>query len=75
LTHPASLATLPLIEKWISFASVSCDSNLPIIEWTQDWLEVLGIECSRTCDDSGQKDNLWATPTWCRSTADLGSPT
>ncbi len=57
----ADLAALPLIEKWISFASVSRDSNLPIIEWTQNWLEALGIECTRTYDDSGQKANLWAT--------------
>ena len=57
----ADLAALPLIEKWISFASVSRDSNLPIIEWTQNWLEALGVECSRTYDDSGKKANLWAT--------------
>lgn len=57
----ADLAALPLIEKWISFASVSRNSNLPIIEWTQNWLEALGVECSRTYDDSGQKANLWAT--------------
>ena len=57
----SDLAALPLIEKWISFASVSRDSNLPIIDWTQNYLEALGIECSRTYDDSGLKANLWAT--------------
>ncbi|MEZ7848054.1 MAG: acetylornithine deacetylase [Polaromonas sp.] len=57
----ADLAALPLIEKWISFASVSRDSNLPIIEWTQNWLEARGVECTRTYDDSGLKANLWAT--------------
>ena len=30
----ADLAALPMIEKWISFASVSRDSNLSLIEWT-----------------------------------------
>jgi acetylornithine deacetylase len=57
----ADLAALPLIEKWVSFASVSRDSNLPLLDWTQTRLEALGIECRRTYDDSGKKANLWAT--------------
>ena len=55
------LAALPLIEKWISFASVSRDSNLPLIEWTRALLEAQGVECRLTHDDSGKKANLWAT--------------
>ena len=57
----ADLTALPLIEKWVSFASVSRDSNLPIIEWTRARLEGYGIECRLTYDDSGKKANLWAT--------------
>ena len=57
----ADLAALPLIEKWVSFASVSRDSNLPLLDWTQARLEALGVECRRTYDDSGKKANLWAT--------------
>lgn len=57
----ADLAALPLIEKWVSFASVSRDSNLPIIEWTQALLEGYGVECRLVHDDSGKKANLWAT--------------
>ena len=30
----SDLAALPLIEKWISFATVSRDSNLPLLDWT-----------------------------------------
>ena len=55
------LAALPLIEKWISFASVSRDSNLPLIEWTRALLKAQGVECRLTHDDSGKKANLWAT--------------
>ena len=55
------LAALPLIEKWVSFASVSRDSNLPLIEWTRALLEAQGVECRLTHDDSGKKANLWAT--------------
>ena len=57
----ADLTALPLIEKWVSFASVSRDSNLPIIEWTKARLEGYGVECRLTYDDSGKKANLWAT--------------
>ena len=57
----ADLAALPLIEKWIAFASVSRDSNLPIIEWTRHLLESHGAICHLTHDDTGQKANLWAT--------------
>lgn len=57
----ADLAALPLIEKWVSFNSVSRDSNLPIIEWTRSRLQGYGIECRLTYDDSGKKANLWAT--------------
>ena len=57
----ADLAALPLIEKWIAFATVSRDSNLALLDWTEAYLNDLGISCSRTYDDSGQKANLWAT--------------
>ena len=60
-TLQPQLAALPLIKKWVSFASVSRDSNLPIIEWTQQLLEAQGVECHLTCDDTGQKANLLAT--------------
>ena len=56
-----SLAALPLIKKWVSFASVSRDSNLPIIEWTRELLQAQGIECHLSYDDTGKKANLWAT--------------
>ena len=60
-TLQPSLSALPLIKKWVSFASVSRDSNLPIIEWTREQLEAQGIECHLSYDDTGQKANLWAT--------------
>jgi len=57
----SDLAALPLIEKWVSFASVSRDSNLPIIEWTQALLESHGAQCRLSYDETGKKANLWAT--------------
>jgi acetylornithine deacetylase len=58
---PADLAALPLIEQWVAFASVSRDSNLPLIEWTRDRLEAQGVHCQLSYDESGKKANLWAT--------------
>lgn len=57
----ADLSALPMIEKWVSFASVSRDSNLPIIEWTRALLEAQGVQCRLIYDETGQKANLWAT--------------
>ena len=57
----ADLAALPLIEKWVSFPSISRDSNRPLLQWTQDRLQALGVSCRLTYDDSGKKANLWAT--------------
>ncbi len=57
----APLTALPLIEKWVSFASVSRDSNLGLIEWTRDLLASHGAQCHLSHDDSGKKANLWAT--------------
>lgn len=56
-----SIAAMPFIEKWVSFASVSRDSNLPLLDWTESYLNGLGVQCRRTYDDSGKKANLWAT--------------
>ena len=57
----ADLAAMSLIEKWVSFASVSRDSNLSLIEWTRELLEAQGVECRLSYDESGKKANLWAT--------------
>ena len=55
------LSALPIIEKWVSFDTVSRDSNLALLDWTEAYLSNLGIQCSRTYDDTGLKANLWAT--------------
>jgi acetylornithine deacetylase len=60
-TLTPSLAALPFIQKWVSFATVSRDSNLALLDWTEAYLNGLGITCRRTYDDSGKKANLWAT--------------
>jgi len=56
------LAALPLLERWVQFATVSRDSNLELIDWTEAHLRSLGLtDFRRTYDDSGRKCNLWVT--------------
>ena len=56
------LSALPLLERWVAFATVSRDSNLSLIDWTEAHLRQLGIsDFRRTYDDSGRKCNLWVT--------------
>lgn len=61
-SRASDLMALPLIEKWVSFATVSRDSNLELIDWTEAHLRELGLgDFRRTYDDSGRKCNLWVT--------------
>jgi acetylornithine deacetylase len=56
-----SAAALTMIERLISFATVSRDSNLGLIEYVRDHLERQGARTRLTYDASGQKANLFAT--------------
>jgi acetylornithine deacetylase len=56
-----SAASRAMIERLISFNTVSRDSNLGLIEWVRDYLHGLGAETRLTHDASGKKANLFAT--------------
>ncbi len=49
-----------ILERLIAFASVSVDTNLPILGWIEDYLLGLGFTCHRLPDASGQKAGLFA---------------
>jgi acetylornithine deacetylase len=55
------LISLPMMERFIGFDTVSRNSNLPLIEFVRDHLLDLGFEVSLTHDDEGRKANLLAT--------------
>ncbi len=56
------LTALETIQKWVRFATVSRDSNLPLIDWTEARLRALGVtDLRRTYDDGRNKANLFAT--------------
>ncbi len=50
-----------MIERLISFNTVSRDSNLGLIEWVRDYLQNLGAVTRLTHDETGKKANLFAT--------------
>jgi acetylornithine deacetylase len=45
----------------VSFDTTSRNSNLPLIDWVEQYLGGLGVACERVPDETGQKSNLWAT--------------
>ena len=47
-----TLSPLALMTKLISFPTVSRDSNLPLIDWVEDYLNSHGITCHRFYDDT-----------------------
>ena len=56
-----SAASRTMIERLISFNTVSRDSNLGLIEWVRDYLLKLGATTRLTHDATGKKANLFAT--------------
>src|ERR1700723_4495341 len=56
-----SAASRAMIERLISFKTVSRDSNLALIEWVRDYLHGLGAKTRLTHDATGKKANLFAT--------------
>ncbi|MFV0244447.1 MAG: acetylornithine deacetylase [Qingshengfaniella sp.] len=59
MTDP--LFSLPMIERFIGFDTISRNSNLPLIHFVRDYLAELGIPVTLTHDETGQKANLFAT--------------
>lgn len=65
--HPSKGRFLPdfndsteLLETLVGFPTVSRESNLPLIDWIQDYLSTLGFDCHRVTDRSGRKAGLFA---------------
>lgn len=50
-----------LLERLVAFPTVSRDSNLPLIDWVEEYLTGWGAACRRTWSDCGTKANLLAT--------------
>lgn len=59
--HTASLASIDLIERLISFDTTSYNSNIQFIQFAADLLCANGADIRFTYDDTRQKANLFAT--------------
>ncbi len=57
---PTVLSARDLLEKLVSFPTVSRDSNIPLVDWLEGYLNDHDITCLRDYDDSGQKVSLYA---------------
>lgn len=57
---PMNLSPREMLEKLVSFPSVSNVSNLPIIDFIEEYLASHGISAHRVYDETGQKANLYA---------------
>lgn len=57
---PETYTHREMLERLVSFPTVSRDSNLPLIDFVEDYLHGHGVECRRVPDDEGRKACLYA---------------
>ncbi|MEM1341161.1 MAG: acetylornithine deacetylase [Pseudomonadota bacterium] len=56
----AGLSARGLLDKLVSFPTVSRESNLPLIDWVEDYLDGFGVTCHRDYDVTGKKASVFA---------------
>ena len=56
---PDVLSPRALLDKLVSFPTVSRDSNLALVDWLEAYLEGHGLTCHRDYDETGQKASLY----------------
>lgn len=49
-----------ILHRLCAFDTTSRDSNLPLIDWVEDFLRPLGAQMVRVPSEDGKKSNLWA---------------
>lgn len=52
---------IAVLSRLVAFDTVSRNSNLPLIDWVEDYLRALGFTLDRLPDPTGQKATLFAT--------------
>ncbi|MEL7538865.1 MAG: acetylornithine deacetylase [Pseudomonadota bacterium] len=55
-----TLSSIDMLARLVAFPTVSRDSNLPLIDWVEEYLEQFGARCRRTWNDDRTKANLLA---------------
>jgi len=57
----STLATSDILAALVGFDTTSRNSNLPLIDWVEDYLGRYGVKGERVYDATGSKANLWVT--------------
>jgi len=57
---PRELTTQEILAQLVSFPTVSCESNLALVDWVEGYLAQWGISSRRVYDAQGTKANLYA---------------
>ncbi|MEL6913295.1 MAG: acetylornithine deacetylase [Pseudomonadota bacterium] len=55
-----TLTARDMLDRLIAFPTVSRDTNLPLIDFVEDYLDGHGISCHRDYDETGEKASLFA---------------
>ncbi|MEE3286754.1 MAG: acetylornithine deacetylase [Pseudomonadota bacterium] len=55
------MTTEQMIRRLVEFDTVSRESNLPLIEYVENYLDDLGVQSRRVANEDGLKSNLYAT--------------
>ena len=56
----SAMNSVEMLARLVAFPTVSRESNLPLIDWVEDYLGQFGARCRRTPNDDGSKANLFA---------------
>ncbi len=54
------LTSIDMLARLVAFPTVSRDSNLPLIDWVEEYLAPFGARCRRTWNERKSKANLFA---------------
>jgi acetylornithine deacetylase len=57
---PISLSAREILDKLVSFPTVSSVSNLELVDWVEAYLDGYGVKATRVYNDDGTKANLYA---------------
>ena len=60
MTAPMALTAREILDVLVGFPTVSRDSNLPLIDWVEEYLASHGVASSRVPDATGEKASLYA---------------
>ncbi len=60
IAMPDTYSPREMLERLVAFPTVSRESNLPLMDFVEDYLSGHGVGCHRVYSDDGQKCNLYA---------------